>query len=111
MENKYKKLFYASLIIIIILIGFIFWNMSKSTNLNTTNSDKSVTKAQPNEENKKVIKVEIIDNKVHFIVWNAEISNHNENSGYYFMQYYIYDLKKDTFEFKGFINGMPAGLT
>ena len=65
--------------------------MSKSTNLNTTNSDKSVTKAKPKEENKKVIKVEIIDNKVHFIVWNAEIFNHNENSGYYFMQYYIYD--------------------
>ena len=265
MENKYKKLFYASLIIIIILIGFVFWNMSKSTNLNTTNSDKSVTKENPkekeekkekfeltgginlddildlsvfplksddsiiatyeftdlvpkeidvmsefsnkelttndgnpytlscrakdldkdyyectikmekyglhmskeyclagcdvipramitneyiviqyhgnngsggnmqiisrksglmiahvnnlaaafnpNEENKETIKVEIIDNKVHFIVWNAEISNHNENSGYYFMQYYIYDLKKENFEFKRFINGMPAGLT
>ncbi len=85
--------------------------ISRKNGLTIAYVDNLAAAFDPNEENKEVIKVEIIDNKVHFIVWNAEISNHNDNSGYYFMQYYIYDLKKETFEFKGFINGMPAGLT
>lgn len=74
--------------------------MSKSTNLNTTNSDKSVTKDQPKEKEEKKEEFELTG--------GINLDDILDLSAF--------PLKSDdsiiaTFEFKGFINGMPAGLT